>query len=104
MSPWLIVVIAGLMETGWAIGLKYSDGFTRLWPSVLTIVGAVASFWLLSLAMKTLPVGTTYAVWVAIGMVGTAIAAALLFDEPLGLMRVAGIGLILAGITMLKLA
>lgn len=104
MNPWLIVVIAGLMETGWAIGLKYSDGFTRLWPSVLTIVGAVASFWLLSLAMKTLPVGTTYAVWVAIGMVGTAIAAALLFDEPLGLMRMAGIGLILAGITMLKLA
>lgn len=104
MNPWLIVVIAGLMETGWAIGLKYSDGFTRLWPSVLTITGAVASFWLLSLAMKSLPVGTTYAVWVAIGMVGTAVAAAMLFDEPLGLMRVAGIGLILAGIVMLKLA
>lgn len=104
MNPWLIVVIAGLMETGWAIGLKYSDGFTRLWPSALTIAGAVASFWLLSLAMKSLPVGTTYAVWVAIGMVGTAVAAAMLFDEPLGLMRLAGIGLILAGIAMLKLA
>jgi quaternary ammonium compound-resistance protein SugE len=104
LNPWLIVVIAGLMETGWAIGLKYSDGFTRFVPSVLTIVGAVASFWLLSMAMKSLPVGTTYAVWVAIGMVGTAIAAALLFDEPLGLLRVAGIGLILAGIALLKMA
>lgn len=104
MNPWLIVVIAGLMETGWAIGLKYSDGFTRLWPSVLTIAGAVASFWLLSTAMKSLPVGTTYAVWVAIGMVGTALAAALLFDEPLGLLRVAGIGLILVGIALLKMA
>lgn len=104
MNPWIIVVIAGLMETGWAIGLKYSDGFTRLVPSVLTIAGAVASFWLLSLAMKTLPVGTTYAVWVAIGMVGTAIAAAMLFDEPLGLMRVAGIALILGGIALLKLS
>jgi quaternary ammonium compound-resistance protein SugE len=104
LNPWLIVVIAGLMETGWAIGLKYSDGFTRLWPSVLTIAGAVASFWLLSTAMKSLPVGTTYAVWVAIGMVGTALAAALLFDEPLGLLRVAGIGLILFGIALLKMA
>ena len=104
MNPWLIVVIAGLMETGWAIGLKYSDGFSRLWPSVLTIAGAVASFWLLSTAMKSLPVGTTYAVWVAIGMVGTALAAALLFDEPLGLLRVAGIGLILVGIALLKMA
>ena len=104
MNPWLIVVIAGLMETGWAIGLKYSDGFTRLWPSVLTIAGAVASFWLLSTAMKSLPVGMTYAVWVAIGMVGTALAAALLFDEPLGLLRVAGIGLILVGIALLKMA
>jgi quaternary ammonium compound-resistance protein SugE len=104
LNPWLIVVIAGLMETGWAIGLKYSDGFTRLWPSVLTIAGAVASFWLLSTAMKSLPVGTTYAVWVAIGMVGTALAAALLFDEPLGLLRVAGVGLILVGIALLKMA
>lgn len=65
MTPWLLVLVAGLMETGWALGLKYSDGFTRPVPSVLTLVGAVASFWLLSLAMKSLPVGTAYAVWVA---------------------------------------
>lgn len=104
MSPWVLVVIAGLMETGWALGLKYSDGFTRPLPSALTIVGAVASFWLLSLAMKDLPVGTAYAVWVGIGAVGTAIAAVILFGEPATLMRAAGVGLILAGIVTLKLA
>jgi len=87
VSPWVLVVIAGLMETGWALGLKYSDGFTRPLPSALTIVGAVASFWLLSLAMKDLPVGTAYAVWVGIGAVGTAIAAVILFGEPATLMR-----------------
>ena len=104
MSPWVLVVIAGLMETGWALGLKYSDGFTRPLPSALTIVGAVASFWPLSLAMKDLPVGTAYAVWVGIGAVGTAIAAVILFGEPATLMRAAGVGLILAGIVTLKLA
>ena len=104
MNPWLIVLIAGLMETGWAIGLKYSDGFTRFWPSFGTVVGAIASFWLLSLAMKDLPVGTAYAVWVGIGAVGTAIAAVILFGEPATLMRAAGVGLILAGIVTLKLA
>lgn len=104
MNPWGIVLIAGLMETAWALGLKYSDGFTRLWPSVGTIVGALASFWLLSVAMKSLPVGTAYAVWVGIGAVGTAIAAVILFGEPATLMRAAGIGLILAGIVVLKFA
>lgn len=104
MSPWVLVVIAGLMETGWALGLKYSEGFTRPLPSALTIIGAVASFWLLSLAMKDLPVGTAYAVWVGIGAVGTAIAAVILFGEPATLMRAAGVGLILAGIVTLKLA
>lgn len=104
MNPWVIVLIAGLMETAWALGLKYSDGFTRLWPSVGTIVGALASFWLLSVAMKSLPVGTAYAVWVGIGAVGTAIAAVILFGEPATLMRAAGIGLILAGIVVLKFA
>lgn len=104
MSPWALVVIAGLMETGWALGLKYSEGFTRPLPSVLTILGAVVSFWLLSLAMKDLPVGTAYAVWVGIGAVGTAIAAVILFGEPATLMRAAGVGLILAGIVTLKLA
>ena len=104
MNPWLIVVIAGLMETGWAIGLKYSEGFTRFWPSVATVVGALGSFWLLSLAMKTLPVGTAYAVWVGIGAVGTAILAVVLFGEPVTPLRVAGILLIVAGIAALKLA
>jgi quaternary ammonium compound-resistance protein SugE len=104
MNPWLIVLIAGLMETGWAIGLKYSDGFTRLWPSLGTVIGATASFWLLSLAMKDLPVGTAYAVWVGIGAVGTAILAVMLFGEPVSPLRVVGILLIVAGIAALKFA
>lgn len=104
MNPWLIVLIAGLLETGWALGLKYSDGFTRPLPSALTIVGALASFWLLALAMKSLPVGTAYAVWVGIGAVGTAILAVILFGEPVNLMRAAGIALILGGIIALKFA
>lgn len=104
MSPWVIVVIAGLMETGWALGLKYSEGFTRLWPSVITVVLALGSFYLLSVAMKTLPVGTAYAVWVGIGAVGTAIAAVFLFQEPVNVMRVLGVLLILAGIAALKFA
>ncbi|MES2540601.1 MAG: multidrug efflux SMR transporter [Pseudomonadota bacterium] len=104
MNPWIIVVIAGLMETCWALGLKYSDGFTKLVPSVVTIVLALGSFYLLSVAMKTLPVGTAYAVWVGIGAVGTAIAAVFLFNEPVNLMRVTGVMLILAGIAALKFA
>lgn len=104
MNPWLIVAIAGLMETGWALGLKYSEGFTKLVPSVVTIVLALGSFWLLSLAMKSLPVGTAYAVWVGIGAIGTAVAAVFLFHEPVNLMRVTGVLLILAGIVALKFA
>ncbi|MBL4928279.1 DMT family transporter [Fuscibacter oryzae] len=104
MNPWLIVLIAGLMETGWALGLKYSEGFTRLVPSVLTIAGALASFWLLSVAMKSLPVGTAYAVWVGIGAVGTAILAVFLFNEPVNALRVLGVLLILSGIIALKFA
>lgn len=104
MNAWGLVILAGLLETGWAIGLKYSEGFTRPMPSVLTIVGALASFWLLSMAMRDLPVGTAYAVWVGIGMVGTAITAMVLFGEPVNAMRIAGLGLILAGIAALKLA
>ena len=104
MSPWLVVLLAGLLETGWALGLKYSEGFTRPLPSVLTVAGALASFWLLSVAMRTLPVGTAYAVWVGIGATGTAIAAVILFGEAVTVLRVAGIGLILAGIVALKLA
>lgn len=104
MNPWLIVVIAGLLETGWALGLKYSNGFTKPLPSVLTVVGALASFWLLSIAMKDLPVGTAYAVWVGIGAVGTAVLAVFLFGDPVNLGRVLGVGLILAGIIALKFA
>lgn len=98
------MILAGIMETGWAIGLKYSEGFTRLVPSVLTVAGALASFWLLSIAMRDLPVGTAYAVWVGIGAVGTAVAAVILFNDPVNLMRVLGVLLILAGIAALKLA
>lgn len=104
MNAWLIVVIAGLLETGWALGLKYSEGFTKPVPSVLTIAGALVSFWLLSIAMKDLPVGTAYAVWVGIGAVGTAILSVFLFGDPVNLMRVAGVVLILAGIIALKFA
>ncbi len=104
MNPWVIVAIAGLMETGWALGLKYSEGFTKLVPSVITIVLALGSFYLLSVAMKSLPVGTAYAVWVGIGAVGTAIAAVFLFGEPVSAMRVLGVLLILAGIAALKFA
>ncbi len=104
MNAWLIVLIAGLLETGWALGLKYSDGFTKPIPSVLTIIGAIASFWLLSIAMKELPVGTAYAVWVGIGAVGTAVLAVFLFGDPVNLMRMVGIGLIIAGILALKFA
>ncbi len=104
MNPWVIVALAGLMETGWALGLKYSEGFTKLWPSVVTIVLALGSFYLLSVAMKTLPVGTAYAVWVGIGAVGTAIAAVFLFGETVNALRVLGVLLILAGIAALKFA
>lgn len=104
MGAWPALVLAGFFEIGWALGLKYSDGFTKLVPSVLTVLGALASFWLLSHAMKTLPVGTAYAVWVGIGTVGTATLAVVLFDEPVNAMRIAGIGLIVAGIVALKLA
>lgn len=104
MGAWPLLFLAGLFEIGWALGLKYSDGFTKLVPSVLTIVGSLISFWLLSIAMKSLPVGTAYAVWVGIGTVGTATLAVVLFGEPINVMRVAGIGLIVAGIVALKLA
>lgn len=103
-NPWVLVILAGILETGWAMGLKYSDGFTKPIPSVITVVGALASFWLLSLAMKELPVGSAYAVWVGIGTVGTAVAAVILLGEPVTALRVMGIALIVAGIAALKLA
>lgn len=103
-SPWMVILLAGLLEVGWALGLKYSMGFTRLVPSVLTILGALASFWLLAHAMKSLPVGTAYAVWVGIGAVGTAILGMFLFHEPINIWRIAGIVLIVAGIAALRMA
>lgn len=103
-SPWLLIVIAGLLETGWALGLRYSDGFSKPLPSILTVVGALASFYLLSLGMRQIPVGTAYAVWVGIGAVGTAIAAAILFGEPVNAARVGGILLIVGGVILLKFA
>jgi quaternary ammonium compound-resistance protein SugE len=101
---WTYLVLAGLLEIGWAIGLKYTDGFTRVVPSVLTGLSMVASVLLLGLALKTLPVGTGYAVWTGIGTVGTAILGIYLLGEPATAMRLACIGLIVAGILGLKLA
>lgn len=101
-SAWLVLVVAGLLEIVWAIGLKYADGFTRLVPSLVTLVAAAASFWLLALAMKTLPVGTAYAAWTGIGAVGTAALGMILFGEPATAARLACIALIVAGIVGLK--
>ena len=101
---WLILVVAGLLEIGWAIGLKYTDGFTKTWPTIFTTASMIASVVLLSLAMKTLPVGTAYAVWVGIGAVGTAIFGIWLFGESAGGWRLASLALIVAGIIGLKLS
>lgn len=100
---WTLLFIAGLLEIGWAIGLKYTEGFTRLWPSVGTVGAMVASIALLGLAMRTLPVGTAYAVWTGIGAVGTVILGIVLFSEPATLARLGCVGLIVAGIAGLKL-
>jgi quaternary ammonium compound-resistance protein SugE len=101
---WILLVIAGLFEIGWAIGLKYTDGFSRLWPSIGTIVSMVVSVALLSWAMRSLPVGTAYAVWTGIGAAGTVLLGIVLFGEALTLARLACVGLIVAGIVGLKLA
>ncbi len=101
---WFILFLAGLFEIGWAIGLKYSDGFTRFWPSVGTIISLVASFLLLGFALKTLPLGTAYAVWVGIGSVGTAIFGILLFEESTEFLKLMSLTLICIGIVGLKLS
>jgi quaternary ammonium compound-resistance protein SugE len=100
---WTILFVAGLMEVGWAIGLKYTEGFSRLAPSGLTLACMLASIVLLGLAVKTLPIGTAYAVWTGIGAVGTAILGIILFGDPATGLRLACIGLIVAGIVGLKL-
>ncbi|MFN6964579.1 MAG: quaternary ammonium compound efflux SMR transporter SugE [Pyrinomonadaceae bacterium] len=101
---WLFLFIAGIFEIAWAIGLKYTDGWSRLWPSVATVVLMIASFYFLSLAVRTLPLGTAYAVWTGIGTVGAALLGMLLFDEPRDIIRVVCILLIVAGIVGLKIA
>lgn len=100
---WVMLSIAGLLEVGWAIGLKYSDGFRKPLASTLTLIALTASFWLLAQALKTLPVGTGYAVWTGIGAVGTAILGVVLFDEPRNAGRIISILLIVAGIAGLRL-
>lgn len=102
--PWFVLFIAGLFEIGWAVGLKYTDGFTRLWPTVGTLVALATSMGLLGLALRTLPLGTAYAIWTGIGSVGTAILGIVLFREPATAMRLSCIALIVAGIVGLKLA
>lgn len=101
---WLIVIFAGLLEIVWAVGLRYTDGFTRLWPSVGTLLAMGVSFFLLSLAMRTLPTGTVYAVWVGIGAVGTVVFGVLFLGEPASLPRIISILLIILGIIGLKLS
>jgi quaternary ammonium compound-resistance protein SugE len=101
---WLILGVAGLCEVGWAIGLKYTEGFTRLWPSVATVIAMIVSVGLLGVAVKTLPVGTAYAVWVGVGAVGTALLGIVLFAEPATVARLGSLALIIAGIVGLKLA
>lgn len=100
---WFLLSLAGLFEVGWAVGLKYSEGFTRLWPSVATALLMALSVFLLAVALKHLPVGTAYAVWTGIGAVGTALLGILLFGESASPARLACIALILAGIAGLKL-
>lgn len=101
---WILLILAGLFEVGWAIGLKYTEGFTRPWPTAATLAAMVISVALLGIAMKSLPVGTAYAVWVGVGAVGTVILGIVLFGEPAGLLRLASVSLIVAGIVGLKLA
>ncbi|HWV15839.1 MAG TPA: quaternary ammonium compound efflux SMR transporter SugE [Cellvibrio sp.] len=101
---WLILIIAGLFEIGWAIGLKYTEGFTRLWPTVGTLLSMIISLGLLGLAMKSLPVGTAYAVWVGVGAVGTVILGVILQGDTMNPLRLVSLGLIVLGIIGLKLA
>lgn len=101
--PWIYLVVAGVFECVWAVGLKYTDGFTRLWPSAWTIAAMAISFMLLSTAMKSIPIGTAYAVWTGIGAIGVAIVGMILFDESRELARLLSIALIVAGVLGLKI-
>ena len=101
--PWIVLFVAGLAEIGWAVGLKYTEGFTRLWPSIGTVSAMIVSMILLGMAVKSLPIGTSYAVWTGIGTVGTAILGIALFGESIAPMRLVCIALIATGIIGLKL-
>ncbi|HEV3428701.1 MAG TPA: quaternary ammonium compound efflux SMR transporter SugE [Paraburkholderia sp.] len=102
--PWIYLLIAGLLEVAWATGLKSSEGFTRLWPSVFTVVTALGSFWLLALAMRQLPLGTAYAVWTGIGAVGAFVLGIIVMGEAVSVARVLSALLIVAGLIGLKLS
>jgi len=101
---WVILVVAGLFEIGWAVGLKYTEGFTRLWPTVGTVLSMLISLGLLGVAMKTLPMGTAYAIWVGVGAVGTVILGMVLLGESVNSLRLISLALIVAGIIGLKFA
>jgi quaternary ammonium compound-resistance protein SugE len=101
--PWTLLLIAGLFEVGWAVGLKYSRGLTLLWPSVWTVASMVVSLYLLGLALRTLPVGSAYSVWVGVGAVGTVLLGILLFKEPVSGPRLLSVALVIAGIVGIKL-
>ena len=101
---WALLVVAGLFEVGWAIGLKYTAGFTRLWPTFWTVLAMVISLLLLGIAMKTLPVGTAYSIWVGVGAAGTVILGIVLLGEPASVGRMISVALIIAGVVGLKLA
>lgn len=100
---WIILFLAGLLEIGWAVGLKYTDGFRQFWPTVATVMAMALSVWLLGLSMRTLPLGTAYAIWTGIGTVGTVIFGIMVFGEPATMARIGCIALIAAGIGGLKL-
>jgi quaternary ammonium compound-resistance protein SugE len=99
---WMLLLIAGVMEITWLIAMKYSEGFTRLWPTVTVFVVGLVSFWLVSISLKTIPVGTAYVVWTGIGAVGGAIAGMVLFNEPRTAVRLISMGLVIVGILGLK--
>ncbi|MER2511326.1 MAG: quaternary ammonium compound efflux SMR transporter SugE [Nitrosomonas ureae] len=100
---WAILIAAGLFEVGWAIGLKYTEGFTQLWPTIGTILAIIISLWLLGIAMQSLPVGTAYSIWVGVGVVGTVTLGVVLFGEPVNAARLISVALIITGIMGLKL-
>ncbi|MFI0741649.1 DMT family transporter [Streptomyces sp. NPDC021100] len=100
---WILLVVAGLLEVGWSVGMKYTDGFTRLWPSVFTIAGIVASMLLLSRAARTLPIGTAYGVWVGIGAAGAAVLGMTVLGEPAGAARISFVVLLLVAVIGLKM-